>query len=627
MSKATSNARPKRARKDTAKIAPFRAEVQKQKVQRASRKRSKAQCEDYGLDLEEREDSNTEEEEQESDLPDIDEIGPHGDFNFFKMDDSELETVWGNIKQAKKAKKQKLFGKTSKVVDNAPARPAISPKKKRGRSPSPKSTSNKRVRNNVETHKRPKLKIKGDFAGTERTLIDETIILVECYLLLVDYFLGPQDLLVVTKEKWGIAVHDRGEDLQDFKMSKANFQAIKARIQSFRSRLCKTCSEAGTGLLKVYGLEGLPQGSPEAIKVIDSLLPHGAHLKPGSKPGYGFFQHDFIFKVIYQILFGGRHPLAQAHPDLFRKFPPHLVTLTTSIIHGILEKYKLKPHKGNKTKDDQLLLPEVLSYYKIHRKTMKLFASEQEDRFEIVMSLLHKRCFERAGIDRAAPTKPKKIEVLTASHFARDEPTEEERMALGLPRKATKTTTSGPSHSHSNPPTSSVDQQSRSKSKAPPAASLDASSDKDHAPKPNHLAPSSPPTPPQIPPDPLSAACGAPNTTLNLPTQLADQPSAVLSDSFNYVHAVPASKALPVTSPIPTPPNQELVTGSDLVPNPSATKSASGSIKSASMSKSPLRRTGLVVELNTKPTKKGPASLRNAGGHIKAGKPATAGSG
>ncbi|EUC56789.1 hypothetical protein RSOL_197880, partial [Rhizoctonia solani AG-3 Rhs1AP] len=168
------NARPKRAKKDTEKIAPFRAEVKKQKASRISRKRAKAGREDYGLELQDQEDSDSKDEDEESDLPDTYEVGrgtsgqpsrcealiqrlqDHGEFDVSGMDDSELETVWKDVKNSKQRKKCKLFGKASKVVDNVPARPAISPKKKRGRSPSPKSTSNKRLRAEVDTYKQPK---------------------------------------------------------------------------------------------------------------------------------------------------------------------------------------------------------------------------------------------------------------------------------------------------------------------------------------------------------------------------------------------------------------------------------------------------------------------------------------
>ncbi|CAE6467646.1 unnamed protein product [Rhizoctonia solani] len=567
------NARPKRAKKDTEKIKPFRTEVKKQKAQRKSRKQSKAQREDYSLDPQSQENTEGEDEDQESNLPDANEVGrstsgqetrrevlvrklqAHGDFDVSEMDNTELETVWAKVKRSKDANKRKLFGKTSKVIHDAPARPAISPNKKRGRSPSPNPISNKRSRSEVDTRKQPESKSKGsrseshlkkpakssnprssvshassrsssrapssarssnvrrskdvdsdkeeeekednedsnghrdededkdrlddnsqsnesdgssdrpvplvkhrsrpkkgpkgkvrsgDFTGTERILLDETVHLVECHLLLVNYFLGPQDLFVVIKEMWETAVRKQKEKLKNFLFCDKVFEAVKDRIHSFCGRLRGTVLVAGGGLLNAYGLKGCSQGSAEAIKVIDSILPHGVHVKPGSQRGYGFFQHEFILEAIYQILFTGRHPLGRRYPEKFQVFPPRLVTLTCSITHGVLDKYKLEPRTGNKNKDEQLSLADVLSYYKIHRKTMKLFELNQNDRFKIVLPLLSQRCFERAGIDQSAPVvQPRAFKALTAEDFAHDEPTEEEIALLRLP---TKTANPPPRH-------------------------------------------------------------------------------------------------------------------------------------------------------------------------------------
>ncbi|EUC59363.1 transmembrane protein, putative, partial [Rhizoctonia solani AG-3 Rhs1AP] len=223
----------------------------------------------------------------------------------------------------------------------------------------------------------------GDFTGTERAILDKTIRLVECHLLLVNYFLENHNLFLVIKKKWEMAVREKGEKLKCFPVDDRHFKAVKLRIQAFRGRLRDLITKAGPGILIAYDMQGLSQGSPKAIAAIDSKLPHNIHIKPGSKKGFGWFQHDFILEAVYHVLCVGRSPIAGEYPELFREFPTRLVTLICAIIHGILEKFKLKPRMGNKNKEEQLLLAEVSSYYKIHSKTMKIIRVQTRSRLKI----------------------------------------------------------------------------------------------------------------------------------------------------------------------------------------------------------------------------------------------------
>ncbi|CUA75654.1 hypothetical protein RSOLAG22IIIB_11905 [Rhizoctonia solani] len=754
------NARPKRARKDTEKIAPFRAEVEKHKTQRASRKRSKAQREDYSLDIEDKE----ERESEESDLPDVDEIGrsttdqqtrrelliqnlqAHGDFDVSEMDESELTTLWTDVKRSKKASKSKLFGKTSKVVDNAPAHPAISPKKKRARSPSPVASSKKRSHSVIETQKQPKPKVKGtdqskgargearleepskpskprlstprtgsrnssrapstlasscapsssrsskfteptqvandedsddedsnansdssldsdedkgtdkdgsdedgsdedsqrgeydelsdrptkhrhapttgpklkgkvksgDFTSTERVLIDETVRLVQCHILLVDYFVDRQELFLATKQSWELAVRKMGEKNKNFPFYDDIFRAVKVRIHAFRGHLCTTITDAGGGLLKAYGLEGHAQGSATACEIIDSILPHGVHVKPGSEPGFGYFQHKFILEAIY-------------------RFPVRFVTLVCSIMHGVLDKFRLKPHPGNMNKEDQLSLSDVLANYKIHRKSMRLFKENQRPHFNFVFLSLPKLCFERAGVFESA-TIPESREVpeLTANDFAQDEPTEEEMIALGLP--PTTTATSGSSH----PPHLSTTPPAAAK-QLKPTTPLDNNGVEKTGDCPTNSIPASQPEPPldedtdetgesadnEIPTAgtmaPWSKPTPQPKPTLD--NNDADETSDTAGNTITAAKApVPRPKPKPRPKPtsnsnFPSASKPSQVTASVSGGSPST----SGS-KSVGMLKSP-RCKNLVVELSTaKPTKKGPTNIRSEGTRAKATK-------
>ncbi|EUC59043.1 hypothetical protein RSOL_295140, partial [Rhizoctonia solani AG-3 Rhs1AP] len=50
----------------------------------------------------------------------------------------------------------------------------------------------------------------GDFTGTERAILDKTVRLVECHLLLVNYFLENHNLFLVIKKKWEMAALQSG---------------------------------------------------------------------------------------------------------------------------------------------------------------------------------------------------------------------------------------------------------------------------------------------------------------------------------------------------------------------------------------------------------------------------------
>ena len=69
-----------------------------------------------------------------------------------------------------------------------------------------------------------------DFVGTEHTLLNETVRLVQCHVLLVDYFLSPQDLILVTKNKWEVAVRNQGEKPKHFPINDRVYSAVIRRV-------------------------------------------------------------------------------------------------------------------------------------------------------------------------------------------------------------------------------------------------------------------------------------------------------------------------------------------------------------------------------------------------------------
>ncbi|KAG8758514.1 hypothetical protein FRC11_003523 [Ceratobasidium sp. 423] len=272
----------------------------------------------------------------------------------------------------------------------------------------------------------------GDFKGVEREILEDTIHLSELYLVTTDYFPTPQQLVEMTKGNWEKSVRKRDLRRRDFPVMEQVLIAVRLRLHSFRGRLCDNAVKAG--LLSAYGLAGVKQGSPEAKSIMNSILPHGVHQKVGAPAGTGYFQHTFLKDATCQMLFSGCKPLGKLHPDKFEKFPLRTLVIICAIIHGVIEAYtydKKTSGRGMK-KEDQMSQDQVCKYYKIHRKTSKFFESEQKLRCDYELLMLYKYCIEQVGTTvPAQASKKRKIEVLTAEHFANDDPSPEDWEKLG----------------------------------------------------------------------------------------------------------------------------------------------------------------------------------------------------
>ncbi|KDN34369.1 hypothetical protein RSAG8_12535, partial [Rhizoctonia solani AG-8 WAC10335] len=556
--------RTNRKSKDTPKIAQHRAEV-KQRVNRTEQlQRSKAECEDFSLDIEE----GTGESDSESELPDITEvvrgsgspstrrsiliekIRVRDNRDVSNMEEKELESIWAQGKRDKK-----MFSRNTKVQADGPAQRIGSPKKSQGhsvrdrspaRAPDKRSRRDEPDRSRIEQRKYSQDKLEGkrgaygnkssikpskprsysthshenytqsssrassvrdhshassvrssshgrsiigeyddnededatsgsdtsraysrsygeesdgdegserelddapkkakkgkaksgDYRGVEREILDHTVELLELHLVTVDYFPDPRKLVTITRAKWEVAVKHRDLSMRDFPIDRGHVDTCRFRLQSFRSRLRDKAKDAG--LLTAYGLEGIKQGSSEAISIVDSLLPHGLHRKPGAAEGYGFFQHPFLRPAAAQMFFTGRRPIGKRYPDKFGpSFPLKVMAVMCAIIHGALEGYKVRPKLPGKkqTKDEKMSLASVQEYYSIHRKSSKLFESEQGAYCRLVMPAIYKYCVEHSGGDSAAfapPPQKRKIQVLTAEQFGKNDPSPEDMMEWGV---------------------------------------------------------------------------------------------------------------------------------------------------------------------------------------------------
>ncbi|CAE6476101.1 unnamed protein product [Rhizoctonia solani] len=468
----------KRKCKDMPKISQHRTEVKMCKLHSEVLRCSKAECKDFSLDVEE---SSEElgESNVESDLPDA------------NMEESELERIWAEGKQGKK----KLFSQATKVKADGPAQQISSLKKlshsQCDQSPSPKHASGplkgkreghsekpsaKHVRSqSLSTHSRvssarsssrastacsssrtpstlddcnddddddddedkeevkghgrdsdsddsdvrgesddqdsdsrgesdedsdgpQKRKTKkaksGDYKGIEREILDRMVLSLQLFLVTEDYFPSPQQLVEVSTMKW--------EDV--------------------------------AGLLEAYRLKGVKQGSPEAISIVDSFLPHNLHRKPSLMEGTRYFQHKFLRPAACKMLFSGHKPLGKLYPETFEKFPLKTLAIMCAIIHGVLEAFKvdlntkMKKKSQGESNQDKMLLASVQEYYRIHHKSTCSFEKYQSARCKVVLPALYRYCIEHSG-GRAATVVPaprRVIQVLTAEHFANDDLSPEE---------------------------------------------------------------------------------------------------------------------------------------------------------------------------------------------------------
>ncbi|KDN35182.1 hypothetical protein RSAG8_11791, partial [Rhizoctonia solani AG-8 WAC10335] len=212
-----------------------------------------------------------------------------------------------------------------------------------------------------------------------------------------------------------------------------HLKVCRYHLQSFRSRLRDNIVKAGPA--QAYGLKGVKAGSAEAIAIVNSILPHSIHCKPGSAPGTGYFQNDFLQPAACKMLFSGHKPLRHLYPKKFEKFPLKTVTIMCAIIHGVLEGMKVDPNAKKKKRSspgepnqDKLYLATVQEYYRIHHKSTCSFEQYQTPHCNVVLPALYWYCIENL-VSSAAPivqVLKKRILVLTAEHFTNNDLSPEE---------------------------------------------------------------------------------------------------------------------------------------------------------------------------------------------------------
>ncbi|KDN43569.1 hypothetical protein RSAG8_05946, partial [Rhizoctonia solani AG-8 WAC10335] len=463
-----STKRGKHKHKDMPKISQHCAGVKTCKSHSEVLRHSKAEREDFSLDMEESSEESSE-SNVESDLPDA------------NMEESELERIWAEGKWGKK----KLFSQATKVKADGPAQRISSPKKlsrsQHDWSPSPKRTSGQRSRKeSARDHPKSRNSSQGPLKGKREGCSEKlsakhvrsqslsthsrvssarsssrasTACSSSCTPSTLDDcddddndndndndnedkeevkgrrrdsdsddsdVRGESD--DQDSDKWGESDEDsngpqkkavkyKGMKLRDFPILPGHLRVSRYRLQSFRSRLRDNTVKAG--LLEAYRLKGVKQGSPEAISIVDSFLPHNLHHKPSSIEGTRYFQHKFLGPATCKMLFSGHKPLGKLYPETFEKFPLKTLAIMCAIIHGVLEAFKVDPNTKMKKKSqgesnqDKMLLASVQEYYRIHRKSTRSFEKYQSTCCKVVLPALYWYSVV--------------IQVLMAEHFANDD--------------------------------------------------------------------------------------------------------------------------------------------------------------------------------------------------------------
>ncbi|KAG8732260.1 hypothetical protein FRC11_014813 [Ceratobasidium sp. 423] len=471
----------------------------------------------------------------------------------------------------------------------------------------------------------------GDFKGTEREILEETYHRTTLYLVTVNYFPDPMELVKITKNMWVESVRALGYRQRDFPIPEGVIQAIRYRLHSFRGRLRDNAVKAG--LFKTYGLENVQQGSPAAEQVVDSWIPHELHRKRNAKPGTGYFQHEFLMRAACQMFFTGRKPLGKRYPEKFQIFPLQTLVIITTIIHTVLEAYKQEPKKQKETSKkapDDLSLDKVRDNYQIHRKTSRFFEEHQRGHRDALLPTVYKYCVENSPTyTKPKVTKKQKVQVLTSEDFINDDPTAEELAALGLPVTETE------------PPPSIDPESEQAKPQAEPRLSpIPADDDGDtRPPEPEYALPASP-TVASIPSEqaPLSplADNSAPHTLPESDCSAEPSPDEVVATSATLASTNPmkaATSGAPLTSnnrkrmrsesPDAESPVQKRLTGSGQKTPiaPHSVARLAGEHGSSPSKPSVSRQMSGVILKAPKGKKKGPSAIAKAGGSVIAKKP------
>ncbi|CUA75305.1 hypothetical protein RSOLAG22IIIB_11631 [Rhizoctonia solani] len=264
-----------------------------------------------------------------------------------------------------------------------------------------------------------------DFTGIVKKMIDYTTIRVCAKLASSGMFIPPREYKALVAKSWARAAAEYGVDpgKEKYTLKKPHKQSIRARVNSFKSRVRDRLK---TAVVSVYKLVSENRTPDEAKEYVQSLIPHGYHTKVGARPGTGHFQHTFLEEAIFESYFTGHNPVGITYTKWFDPMPLEAIAFVCTVIRWVIQQ-----HETGKYVKGKMSFEKLREFYDEVMASLRAFQTgKQAQRCVIVQSTLYIQSMEKAGRS-VLEDQPKPAETaLQEDDFAEDNPTAEELKLL-----------------------------------------------------------------------------------------------------------------------------------------------------------------------------------------------------
>ncbi|CUA69804.1 hypothetical protein RSOLAG22IIIB_08731 [Rhizoctonia solani] len=273
-----------------------------------------------------------------------------------------------------------------------------------------------------------------DFTGKIKKMVDYTTVRVCAKLASTGMFCSAQEYKSIVKRCWARAAAEYGVDHRKpkYALDKKHKQAIRSRVNSFRSRIR---DRLRASIANVYKLLVDDRLSPEEAKRrTKRWFPHGFHTKDGAPRGTGHFQHEYLQDAVFETFYTGHNPVGIVYAKWFDPMPLEAIALVCAVIRWVIHQ-----HETGKYVKARMSFEKLREYYEELMDSLTAFkAGKQAERCEWVQETLHVVSMERAGCS-VIEEGPKPVDTaLQEDDFAEDKPTADELKLISHRRRSNK---------------------------------------------------------------------------------------------------------------------------------------------------------------------------------------------
>ncbi|CAE6455194.1 unnamed protein product [Rhizoctonia solani] len=263
-----------------------------------------------------------------------------------------------------------------------------------------------------------------DFTGTVKKMVNHATIRVCAKLASAGMFCSAKEYRSIVSKSWAHAAAEFGVDAQSekYRLRKKHKQAIRSRVNSFRSRIRDRLKSSIAVKYKL--IEG--RTGAAAKQHVQTLIKHAYHTKPNAAHGTGHFQHEFLFDAVYESYFTGQNPVGIVYSNWFDPMPLEAIAFVCSVIRWVIEQ-----HETGKYVKVKMTFEKLREHYSELMDSLVAFKNgKQASRCAVVQSTLFLRSMEQAGCSVNEEETKSTDNVLSEKDFAEDTPTAEELKVL-----------------------------------------------------------------------------------------------------------------------------------------------------------------------------------------------------